>query len=256
MENDWLMYDTSKDLPAKVQSSNLNEELGMVNYIFSDKTGTLTQNVMDFKKFSAGFYSYGKSDPKQIKHAAGITNVNFDDDDFWKAWNDKTSDNHETLETFIVILAVCHTLIVEKKDGVTVYNANSPDELALTNAARYFGYVFDDRDEDGNIVIHNTITDTRVVYELLNIIEFTSARKRMTIVVRDPTKKILCITKGADSHIINRLEPGQDALINKTNEFISQYAEEGLRTLILAQKEVDPEFYKAWNMKFLKAMLL
>lgn len=56
---DYKLYAQEIDMPAKVQSSNLNEELGQISHIFSDKTGTLTCNIMAFKKFSAGFRSYG-----------------------------------------------------------------------------------------------------------------------------------------------------------------------------------------------------
>lgn len=53
------VYDVEKDLATKVQTSNLNEQLGQVDYVFSDKTGTLTCNLMEFKKMSIGEFSYG-----------------------------------------------------------------------------------------------------------------------------------------------------------------------------------------------------
>lgn len=58
---DATLFDETKDMPAKVQSSNLNEELGQIEYIFSDKTGTLTQNIMEFKKMCIGPNTYGHS---------------------------------------------------------------------------------------------------------------------------------------------------------------------------------------------------
>ena len=80
ISQDVLIYDETKDMFTSVQSSNLNEQLGMVQYIFSDKTGTLTQNIMEFKRFSAGDISYGSDDPKKVQYAPGVTNVNFSDD--------------------------------------------------------------------------------------------------------------------------------------------------------------------------------
>ena len=88
----------------------------MVNYIFSDKTGTLTQNIMEFKKFSAGFQSYGGTpiDNSQtaesvIEYAKGVTNVNFFDAEFDRQWKNPESENYGNLKDFIEILGVCHT---------------------------------------------------------------------------------------------------------------------------------------------------
>ena len=78
------MYDEERDLPALVQSSNLNEELGMVHYIFSDKTGTLTQNIMEFQKFSVMSHKYGEDDPQGVEYLPGVTNVNFYDDELYR----------------------------------------------------------------------------------------------------------------------------------------------------------------------------
>jgi len=64
---DYEMYDMEKDMPAKVQSSNLNEELGQVSFIFSDKTGTLTKNVMTFRKFSCAGHSFESVTSNQTK---------------------------------------------------------------------------------------------------------------------------------------------------------------------------------------------
>ena len=179
----------------------------MVNYIFSDKTGTLTQNIMEFKKFSVGFKAYGSSNPdrSKTKYEPGVTNVNFEDNGFWDEWPQQTTDNFENIVEYINILAICHTIIVEQKNCMLTYNASSPDELALANAARHFGVIFEERDENGKMVVFNKHTESRKRYELLNVIEFTSSRKRMSVIVKTPEDKIILMIKGADSVILERL---------------------------------------------------
>mmetsp|Transcript_29399 Transcript_29399/g.28521 ORF Transcript_29399/g.28521 Transcript_29399/m.28521 type:complete len:193 (+) Transcript_29399:1324-1902(+) len=185
-----MIFDETKDLEAKVQSSNLNEELGMIQFVFSDKTGTLTQNVMEFKKFTAGTHSYGTSNPriskKKLKN--GITNVNFFDKNFDAHYSNPAHPNHVYIRKMVEMLGVCHTVVVEEKNGVSAYNASSPDELALVNGAKFFGFDFEGRDEDNNVVINDR--GTRIKYKLLTVIEFTSTRKRMTCVVETPEGKI------------------------------------------------------------------
>ncbi len=81
------------------------------------------------------------------------------------------------------VLSICHTVIVENNNGKVTYNASSPDELALVNGAKFLGYSFKCRDEDDNIVI-DLGQNQEIKVKLLNVIEFNSTRKRMTVIVR------------------------------------------------------------------------
>ena len=87
----------------------------MVHYIFSDKTGTLTQNVMEFQKFSCGEEKYGIDKPENIKYADGVTNVNFDDPTLYEQLQDVAHPNNANIKRFLEALGLCHTVITDAK---------------------------------------------------------------------------------------------------------------------------------------------
>lgn len=239
ISKDLKMYYEVDDIPAGVQSSNLNEELGQINYIFSDKTGTLTRNVMEFKKMSVNGKKFGSNE--HLQACQKLPHVDFIDSKF-----DPTE--LEYLD-YLTHLAVCHTIITEEKDGTIEYKASSPDELALVNAARYFGFKFVGRDSDQNLIMY--IGETQLLISILNVIEFTSDRKRMSVVIKLPNGRLKILCKGADTILLPRLKPSD--LVDTTYRHLEEFASEGLRTLVLTQRELSESEYDEWNEQYLDA---
>lgn len=120
------------------------------------------------------------------------------------------------------------------------------------NASKFFGYNFKGRSEDNDVIIWTSGGELR--YRLLNVIEFTSARKRMSVIVRSPDGKIRIMCKGADSIIIPLLHP-QTQYVNETQSYLDDFSKEGLRTLIIAEKEISENEYYQWNEMYKQALV-
>lgn len=149
----------------------------------------------------------------------------------------------------LLCLALCHTIVVQYREDAEEYIAQSPDELALVNAARFLGVKFVGRDEDSVITLQvaRPYLQKARKFRLLNVIEFDSARKRMSVVVQDSaSEKIFLFCKGADSIIMPLLSTSHHnfSVKNKTEEFLENYAQDGLRTLLLTERELEIGWYK------------
>lgn len=120
-------------------------------------------------------------------------------------------------------------------DDTIKYQAASPDEGALVQGAADLGYKFRVRKPKG-ISIRNTLTGVDSEYELLNICEFNSTRKRMSAIFRCPDGVIRLFCKGADTVILERLSDDGRPFVDATLSHLESFAAEGLRTLCIASK--------------------
>ncbi|KAJ2916976.1 hypothetical protein MD484_g3448, partial [Candolleomyces efflorescens] len=191
------------------------------------------------------------------------------------------------LNGFFSVLALCHTVLtsVDPQTGVIEYKAQSPDEAALVQAAADMGFVFRGRDSREVMLLQTPYSsapssssppptassdpekkgststspppEALERYELLNVLEFSSARKRMSVVVRkmdSDDQRLFLMTKGADNVIFERLKKGTgDELKKQTEKALDDFASEGLRTLTLAYKVISEDYYQAWAERYHEA---
>uniref|UniRef100_A0A0D9WBP4 Phospholipid-transporting ATPase n=1 Tax=Leersia perrieri TaxID=77586 RepID=A0A0D9WBP4_9ORYZ len=271
INQDIHMYHEETDTPAHARTSNLNEELGQVDTILTDKTGTLTCNSMEFIKCSIAGTAYGrgiteveramakrKGSPLIADTASGsqtgIKGFNFTDERVMNG-NWVNQPHSGVIEMFFRLLAVCHTCIpeVDEELGKVSYEAESPDEAAFVVAARELGFTFYQRTQTG-VSLHELDPVSRQQvdrsYKVLHVLEFNSARKRMSVIVRTEEGKIILFSKGADSVMLERLSSRDSTYRQVTQEHIDEYADAGLRTLVLAYRQLDEDEYANFDREF------
>lgn len=285
--NDVEMYYGKIDQPCIPKSWNISDDVGQIEYIFSDKTGTLTQNVMEFKKATINGQPYGEAYTEaqagmqkrlgvdveketariqseiaeaKVRALAGLRKIHdspyLHDEDVTFIAPDFVSDlagesgpeQQAANKEFMLALALCHTLIAERTPG------DPPKMTFKAQSPDEEALVATARDmgftvlgNSGDGINLNVMGEDRH-YQILNTIEFNSTRKRMSSIVRMPDGRIVLYCKGADSVIYARLKRGeQQQLRRETAEHLEMFAREGLRTLCLAQRELSEREYRDWK---------
>ncbi|KAL8692163.1 MAG: hypothetical protein Q9218_002759 [Villophora microphyllina] len=285
--SDTFMYYERIDYPCTPKSWNISDDLGQIEYIFSDKTGTLTQNVMEFKKCTINGVPYGEAYTEAqagMQRRQGIDieaegakahkqiaedrvkmlqdirkmhdNPYLHDNELTFVAPDFVTDlggasgaeQRAANEEFMLALALCHTVITERTAG-------DPPKLEFkAQSPDEAALVATARDcgftvmgRSNDSIILNVLGQERQ-FTVLNTLEFNSSRKRMSAIIRMPSGKIILYCKGADSVIYSRLRPGEQSQLRRvTGEHLEMFAREGLRTLCIACKELDEGEYQAWN---------
>ncbi|KAI8912623.1 hypothetical protein EDD86DRAFT_245506 [Gorgonomyces haynaldii] len=215
-----------------------------ISYVFSDKTGTLTQNLMEFRFCSVGDgKTYGAPALDQLSGS-----------ELSKLLKDTTHSSYQKMHDLFLSVALCHSVLVQGTGDQMIFKSQSPDETALLNAAKAVGYMFFERN-NAKSSISVDINGKVNVYTLLNVIEFTSDRKRMSVILRTPDNKIMLLCKGADTVIYERLAPGQEGLSETLTGDLDVFAETGLRTLCYSKAIIPEDQYKQWAEKYHQASM-
>ncbi|XP_075262617.1 putative phospholipid-transporting ATPase IA isoform X2 [Convolutriloba macropyga] len=222
-------------IKARARTSNLNDELGRIKHVFSDKTGTLTQNKMEFKKCFVNETAFDTDDGDKASCDLNKTSVkkNYMDDN-----------NMGGLHEFILMMASCNSVTPNEKANAG-FISSSPDEHALVLGAKSLGYTLKSRGTNGSLV---ELPDGNVAkLKEIEVVPFDSNRKRMSLIFKDVSNgpdggDYKIFTKGADMTMLDKLNPQSLAIYNKRAlPEVNEYSKEGLRVLVFASRKLTPD---------------
>ena len=267
---------------AVVRTSTIPEDLGRIEYLLSDKTGTLTQNEMEMKKIHVGTVSYANEamdevseyvrqgfHPPSSADPAAASALITPSTTFTSTTNVGTTRTRREIGSrvrdVVLALALCHnvTPTTEEENGeiVTSYQASSPDEIAIVRWTESVGLRLASRDRKG-MVLASPVTGKPVVkVRILDIFPFTSEGKRMGVVVQFFEKlhpgvptlesgEIWFYQKGADT-VMSTIVAANDWLDEET----ANMAREGLRTLVVGRKRLSVKEYQEFAARYQDASL-
>lgn len=213
VSSDVEMYHEETDCPAGSNTATILDDLGQIGYVFTDKTGTLTDNVMKFRRLCVAGTSWWHMDQRSTpeENVAPVPGAMTTADLVSCIRQSPSSPFSMAAREYILALAICHTCLPEydSTGNIIDFQASSPDELALVRAAQELGILVVERSTTFITLQITAVLDgqaRRETYEILDVVEFSSKRKRMSIIVRRPDGRLWLVCKGADSVVLRLLK--------------------------------------------------